>query len=447
MSKVVVVICLVLLIFPGCIYVPSVPGITAGEPPSIASFGASPDAITAGSRAQLSWAVTGARSVSIDNGVGSVALSGSRTVTPAVTTTYTLTAQNASGSVSATAVVTVSGTGPGTSGAPVIVSFTASPSSISAGGTSVLSWSISNGNSAFIDQGIGQLSSSTGTRPVTPAVTTTYLLTTSNSAGSVTSLVTVFVSGSPGGFGLPIINTFDANPNVVAPGQSTVLSWNISNSSQVTIQSSGGSFAAVEPVGSITATPVASSVYTITASNGNGVASRSISVAVGGGGGVSHTVNLSPVAGETGAVYSDGTVSPGVRFAGDTGTNAGIRCYFSFDISGLAGKNVTGAKLTFPVTSIVRDPFGNLAGLWVAKVDYGVGALQASDFNLVGTPFAGVFSSVPAEVNVTSYVKSAILAGDPRFQTRLHFNMTTNNDSLADYVNFGNAVLTITYND
>ena len=62
--------------------------------PSIASFGASPSTITAGQSTTLSWgAVTNADSVSIEPGIGGVATPGSRTVSPAKTTTYTLTAR------------------------------------------------------------------------------------------------------------------------------------------------------------------------------------------------------------------------------------------------------------------------------------------------------------------------------------------------------------------
>ena len=54
----------------------------------------------------LNWSVTGAASVSIDNGIGVVASTGSLEVTPAVITTYKLTATAADGRTNtATAVV------------------------------------------------------------------------------------------------------------------------------------------------------------------------------------------------------------------------------------------------------------------------------------------------------------------------------------------------------
>ena len=67
---------------------------------------ASPTTITTGAASTLTWSSTNATSVSINQGIGAVALSGTRSVSPASTTTYTVTATNAAGSVTATATVT-----------------------------------------------------------------------------------------------------------------------------------------------------------------------------------------------------------------------------------------------------------------------------------------------------------------------------------------------------
>jgi hypothetical protein len=62
----------------------------------------------------LSWTVTGANSVSVDQGIGNVALSGSTTISPTATATYVITASNAAGSNTAGCQVTVRGSAPGT---------------------------------------------------------------------------------------------------------------------------------------------------------------------------------------------------------------------------------------------------------------------------------------------------------------------------------------------
>ena len=75
-------------------------------PPSIQSFTATPPAIQGGQSSTLAWSVTGATTLSITPGVGTVTGT-SVPVSPASTTTYTLTATNASGSVNSTAMVSV----------------------------------------------------------------------------------------------------------------------------------------------------------------------------------------------------------------------------------------------------------------------------------------------------------------------------------------------------
>ena len=101
------VILLILIFMTGC----GTSNITTPSEPVINSFTADPLTITAGENSTLSWEVSDATSVSIDQGVeSSLALSSSASVFPTVTTTYTLTATNAAGTVTATVTVTVSTT-------------------------------------------------------------------------------------------------------------------------------------------------------------------------------------------------------------------------------------------------------------------------------------------------------------------------------------------------
>ena len=81
------------------------------SPPVIASFTATPQ----GSASVLAWSVSGATSIAIDNGIGTVN-GPSVTVSPSATTTYTLTAANRAGS--ATAAVTVTPSPPVASAPP-----------------------------------------------------------------------------------------------------------------------------------------------------------------------------------------------------------------------------------------------------------------------------------------------------------------------------------------
>jgi hypothetical protein len=106
MKKTVVVIgvCLLLTLsfFSGCINEP-----IEITPLSIVSFDVEPDTINQGEYANLSWVVIGATSLSIDNGIGTVTLSGNRIIQPTETTTYILTALNETTTKSATTTITI----------------------------------------------------------------------------------------------------------------------------------------------------------------------------------------------------------------------------------------------------------------------------------------------------------------------------------------------------
>jgi len=76
-------------------------------PPVISSFTAQPVSIPSGRSSTLSWTVTNATSLSIDQGVGDVTGRTTATVSPTIDTTYTLTATGAGGSATRSTPVTV----------------------------------------------------------------------------------------------------------------------------------------------------------------------------------------------------------------------------------------------------------------------------------------------------------------------------------------------------
>jgi hypothetical protein len=198
MKKLIPLLLLMVMLTAGC----NLAGIsisTSTQPPVISSFSASPASIAAGASSTLSWAVTRATTASIDQGIGNVALSGSRAVTPGTTTVYNLTATNSTGtSTTATTQVIVSGTStpPTPSGLPVVNYFTANPSSIYAGNSSTLSWNVSNATYVNIDHGVGNVGSS-GSTSVWPATSTAFTLTATNAVGQSSMTATVLISGMP----------------------------------------------------------------------------------------------------------------------------------------------------------------------------------------------------------------------------------------------------------
>src|SRR5207302_11047760 len=119
--------------------------------------------------ATLSWSADAADQLAIDNGIGLVNGS-SAVVSPAASTTYTLTAKGPGGQVTAKATVTV--TAPVSP--PTISAFSATPATITRGGSSTLAWTVSGATSLSIAPSVGAV---TGAQTsVAPTITTTYTL-------------------------------------------------------------------------------------------------------------------------------------------------------------------------------------------------------------------------------------------------------------------------------
>jgi uncharacterized protein YkwD len=254
---------------------PPSPGPTA---PVIAFFSASPSAIASGQSAMLSWSVSGATSLTIDNGVGNVSGLTSMSVSPGQTTTYTLTASNSAGSATARVTVTVNAPAPPppTGNAPVISFFTGTPLNIAAGQTVTLSWNTSGDTIRFIDNGVGGVNGLTSIS-VQPALTTTYTLTARNGSGTTAAQVTVQVGGgSSPPAPSPVIASFSANPSSIAPGQSATLSWNVSGANSISIDNGIGNV----PGNSTVVSPSQTTTYRLTATNGGGSTTASATVTV-----------------------------------------------------------------------------------------------------------------------------------------------------------------------
>ena len=87
--------------------VPRPPEAPKVQPPQIVSFTADPSAVTQGQSATLTWSMKGDVKASSIEGIGRVEPDGTRSVSPAATTTYTLTANGPAGSDRKSVTVTV----------------------------------------------------------------------------------------------------------------------------------------------------------------------------------------------------------------------------------------------------------------------------------------------------------------------------------------------------
>jgi hypothetical protein len=231
-------------------------------PPPTITFTASPVNLTTGGSSTLSWSSPDADTVTINQGIGAVAITGNRVVTPASTTTYSLTATNISGVTTANTTVNVFPL-------PTINSFSLNPTSISAGSNSTLSWNVSGATSISINGGIGAVSSS-GSRTVNPSSTTTYTITATNAAGgSRTSSATLTVNQPP-------TANFTASPSNINTGSSSTLSWTTTNATSVSITNIGS----VSTSGTRSVSPTTTTTYTLTATGTGGSVSRSVTITV-----------------------------------------------------------------------------------------------------------------------------------------------------------------------
>jgi uncharacterized cupredoxin-like copper-binding protein len=236
----------------------------------ISQFTANPTTVQSGQSSTLTWVVQNATSVTIQPNVGSVnANSGSTSVSPTATTTYTLTATGASGTVNQSVTIVV-----GSSTPAQIVRFEASPLTIAPGGQTTLSWA-TNGATSVSISGVGTVTPN-GSTTVSPTQTTTYTLSAVGGNGqTITSPVTVTVTGS----GIPQIATFVATPSAISPGQSTKICWQVTGATSIAISPGVGT--SLNANDCATVSPTASTTYTLTATNAQGTNQGNVTVTVG----------------------------------------------------------------------------------------------------------------------------------------------------------------------
>jgi hypothetical protein len=172
--------------------------IVVNEPPVVVqpscSINASPATITRGDSATLNWSSGNASYGSINQGIGSVSLSGSRVVAPQNTTTYTATFTRDGQSVTCSTTVYVNEP-PVVGNAPTCNIYINNYNQYTYNQPVTLTWASTNASYGWINQGVGTISIN-GTRTVYPSQSTTYTATFVGYSGQqVTCSVTVNING------------------------------------------------------------------------------------------------------------------------------------------------------------------------------------------------------------------------------------------------------------
>ncbi len=138
------------------------------------------------------------------------------------------------------------------------------PESILQGESSSLTWSTSHADSVVLEPEIGAVDPS-GTISVSPDETTMYILTARGAGGTVTAQAEVKVTLPE-----PTV-TITAEPDTIAPGNTSTLTWDSEHAVSCTIEPDIG---AVAVSGAVDVVPVETTTYTITAVGPGGGTSR-----------------------------------------------------------------------------------------------------------------------------------------------------------------------------
>jgi hypothetical protein len=167
---------------------------------------------------------------------------------------------------------------------------------------------------------------------------------------------------------------------------------------------------------------------------------------------IEHTVTLVSIAAEDGHVRQDGSTYAATN-VGDTSGNVPMQAFLSFDTSGIpCGATVTSASLDLSSGDMLGDPFAGLGWMRVYSDLYDT--LDAGDFTpLFPTGAIKTFNSRPmvpfTSSGLTDAVQEATCYFLPRFQVRIQFQSYTDGDGEADCLRLGyeQVKLVITYEE
>jgi len=256
------------------------------EPLTCDAFTASPGTLNTAGTTTLTWSTSNATNVSINNGVGTVAGDDSKSVYVGSNTIFVLTATRGSETVSCQTPVTIVPVVP----VPTCDAFTANPTSVTKGGTAILSWSTSNATNVSINQGVGNVNPD-ATANVTVNANTTYTLTATNgkATSSCQTTVTIKSSGGGGGGSSSPSCKLTASDTRISSGEKVTLTWKNLRTNEILLKDNRGTILADsennskinEDEGSVVVTPTKSTSYVLTVYRGSSKRECSVDVQIG----------------------------------------------------------------------------------------------------------------------------------------------------------------------
>ena len=260
------------------------------------TLSASPTSITSGAASTLTWSSTNATTVSINQGIGTVAASGTRSVSPTATTTYTVTATNATGSVTDPATVTV--TAPSDTTPPTLTGMTpmagvtgvALAATVRATFNEVMNAATLTTSTMVLRNAANALVPATVSYDA--AFRTGVLTPSSPLSGSTTYTATIAGMQDVAGNALaaPYVSSFtttaapalptvtmSASPASITSGAASTLTWSSTGATTVSINQGIGT---VTASGTRSVSPTATTTYTVTATNSAGTVTAPATVTV-----------------------------------------------------------------------------------------------------------------------------------------------------------------------
>lgn len=248
--------------------------VTVTSPPPVptVSLSVTPSTIKTGQSANLTWNATNATTCTASGAwSGLYVTRGTLTVSPTVTSTYTLTCSGDGGNVTQSTTLTVN--------APTAptVSLSVAPTSITTAQTATLTWSSTNATTCTASNGWSGTEPTSGTATVFPTITTTYTLTCTGSGGSAAQSVVLTVTPAPPPPPLPTL-TMSVSPSTIVSGQSSTLSWTSVNATTCT--ASGGWSGSQALSGTLTVSPTATTTYTLACTGAGGTTTKSTTLTV-----------------------------------------------------------------------------------------------------------------------------------------------------------------------
>ena len=237
------------------------------------SLTASSTRVEAGQSVELDWSIPGQGPLHLEPGGLRMPRQGRLIVKPLATTTYQLSEEGLAGPPVAQILITVD---PPPVQVPEVCAFEPSASAVLPGEPVVLRWQCNGAAKVRLEPGGLELDGQSEVT-VTPMESTKYTLSVYNALGGASKSVEVKVLPTPVKGAPAATCAFDADKKFCYPGDPVTLRWECADGAKVRLYPGG---LELDGKGSVTITPAATTVYTLSVSNAAGGSSRSLEITV-----------------------------------------------------------------------------------------------------------------------------------------------------------------------